>query len=180
MLDKSLEIAAKLFYKTILTHIINPDLEEIKKNNLTQVQLSCMYFVCVHNEPSVGAIADGLSTSDAAAVKLIDRLVKKGLLLREEDMVDRRVQKIKLTEQGQELLEKYCTKQTKLFNAIVDRMPKEAVNSLKEGLTEFLRAALIKPEQVNEICLKCGWDHIPDCPGNVRYKELTGLEKENV
>jgi DNA-binding MarR family transcriptional regulator len=180
MENRRIEITAKLFYKTILTQIINIDLEDVAKNKLTQVQFFCMYYVFVHNEPSVGAIADGLNTSDAAAVKLIDRLVKKKLLLREEDPFDRRVLKIKLTAQGQELLERYCTTQTELFNNIIKMMPEEAVSSLAYGLSEFLKAALLKPEHVDAVCLKCGWKHIPDCPGNVRYIELTGQEKENV
>lgn len=180
MNNKRLEIAAKLFYRAILTQIINLDLEYITKEELTQVQLYCMYFVSVHNDPSVGAIADGLAISDAAAVKLIDRLVKKDLLIREEDRADRRVLKIKLTEHGQSLVEKYCSKQTIIFNEIIERMPIEAVSALESGLTEFLKAALLDPEQIDEICLKCGWEHIPECPGNIRYIELTGKGKEKI
>lgn len=177
---KRLEIAAKLFYKAILTQIINLDLEDMTKEELTQVQIYCMYFVSGHDRPSVGTIADGLVISDAAAVKLIDRLVKKDILVREEDRADRRALKIKLTEHGQSLLEKYCSKQTKIFNEIIERMPIEAVSALEKGLTEFLKAALQDAEQIDEICLKCGWQHIPECPGNERYIELTGRGKEKI
>lgn len=180
MHNKTLEIAAKLFYRTILTLIINPDLEHMPGEELTQVQLSCLHFVCLHNEPSVGAIAEGLAISDAAAVKLIDRLVNKNLLVREEAREDRRVLKIKLTSQGASILEKYNSVQTQLFNEIIKRMPQEAVDALAQGLTEFLRAALVKPEQIDEVCLRCGWEHFPECPGNVRYLELTGEEKKEV
>ncbi|PKM88680.1 MAG: hypothetical protein CVU87_06905 [Firmicutes bacterium HGW-Firmicutes-12] len=180
MENRKLEIASKLFYKTILAQIINLDLEDVAKNKLTQVQLSCMYYVYVHNEPSVGAIAGGLHTSDAAAVKLIDRLVKRNLLLREEAHEDRRVLRIKLTIQGRDLLERYCAMQKEHFNEIIKNMSKEAVGSLEYGLSEFLKVALVEPEQVDDICLKCGWEHIPDCPGNVRYIELTGHEKEKI
>lgn len=180
MSNRRLEIAAKLFYRTILTQIINLDLKEISAEKLTPVQLYCMYYVFVHGEPSVGSVADGLAVSDAAAVKLIDRLVRKDLLIREEDRSDRRILKIKLTEQGRVLVGKYTAKQSEIFDEIIARMTQEARTSLEIGLTGFLEAALLKPEQIEEICLKCGWEHIPECPGNVRYMELTGKQKEKV
>ncbi|MDX9872236.1 MAG: MarR family transcriptional regulator [Clostridia bacterium] len=180
MARTSLEIAAKLFYRTILTHVVNPQGEEIKKEGLTPVQLSCMYFVYVHHEPSVGSIAEGLRISNAATVKLIDRLVKKDFLVREEDKADRRMLKIKLTAPGLELVKKHFTGQTKLFNKIIERMSPEGASALETGLTAFLSAALVTPEQIEEICLMCGFEHLPDCPGNVRYKGLTGRNKEQV
>lgn len=176
----SLEIAAKLFYRTILTHVVNPQSEKIKNEGLTSVQLACMHFIYVHKEPSVGAIADGLRISNAATVKLIDRLVKKELLLREEDKADRRVLKIKLTNSGLDLVKEHFTGQTRLFDEIIRRMTPEDAQALEAGLTAFLVAALVTPEQIEEICLMCGFEHLPDCPGNVRYKGLSGHDKKQV
>lgn len=177
---KVTENAAKLFYKTIHTVIIAPSLAKVSNGKLTRTQLACLHYVYRHDEPSVGAIACGLRISDAAAVKLIDRLVRKKLLTREEDPDDRRVHKIMLTSQGKEILEEYNSAQTRLFSQIIMKMPQEDVDALERGLKQFLRAALVKPEQIDEICQRCGWEHFSECPGNVRYLELTGHEKTNV
>ena len=176
---KALENTAKLFYKTIHTVIINPSLGRTSGGKLTGTQLACLHYVYRHDEPSVGAIACGLGISSAAAVKLIDRLVRKKLLTREEDPDDRRVLKIIITLRGKEILEEYNSAQNQLFSQIIMKMSKEDVDALERGLTQFLRAALVKPEQIDEVCQRCGWDHFSECPGNMRYLELTGHEKTN-
>ncbi|HEY8464714.1 MAG TPA: MarR family transcriptional regulator [Bacillota bacterium] len=173
-----LEKAALLFFRTMITRVIGPGLKELADQQLTQVQLACMRFVYLHPDPSVGEIANGLAISNAAAAKLIDRLVKRAILIREEDQTDRRVLKIKLTPAGRLLLETFIATETQQFEKIIRKMPPEAVNSLQEGLTAFLAAALVTPEEINAICLKCGWDHTFNCPGNLRYYQLTGRNRD--
>jgi DNA-binding MarR family transcriptional regulator len=170
----------RLFCQAVLFRILKPALDELTKQDLTQVQLSCIRFVRQHPEPSVGMIADGLGVSNAAAAKLTDRLVKKGFLTREEDPHDRRVLKIKLNPEGLKLLEKVCYLESEFFTSILERMTPESLTKLEQGMEAFLKAALNNPEQIDEICLKCGWNHQLDCPGNIRYRELTGHDKEKV
>lgn len=180
MEEEKLQRTLRLFCQTIGGRVFKSALEDIAEEDLTQVQFACIRFVHLHPEPSVGMIADGLGVSDAASAKLIDRLVKKGLLTREEDPQDRRVLKIKLTNNGQGLLESVCSVETKFFESIFKQMPSKTLLELENGITGFLKVALEKPEQVDEICLKCGWSHELDCVGNLRYRELTGNDKEEV
>jgi len=180
LVEKKLEVSAKLFCRTLQTLIYTPDLIPECDNKLTNTQLACLYFVCVHNEPSVGDIANGLTISNAAAVKLIDRLVKKGYLARIGVPEDRRVLKIKLTSAGMNILEKYSSEQTRVFGRIIRQMTPQARDALEQGLIEFLKAALVTPELIEKVCLRCGWEHFPDCPGNQKYKELTGADKSSV
>lgn len=180
MKEERFQRIARLFCQAVLFRVLKPALDELAKQDLTQVQLSCIRFVHQHPEPSVGMIADGLGVSAAAAAKLIDRLVKKNFLIREEDPQDRRVLKIKLTAEGLKLLESVCSLEADFFASILKRMPSSSLAALEQGILDFLKAALEKPEQVDEICLKCGWSHDLDCPGNLRYRELTGHDKEKV
>ena len=173
-----LEKTARLFCRTLLCRVNEPGLKEMAEEQLTQVQLACMRFVHLHPDPSVGDIADGLTISDAASAKLIDRLVKKGILTRQEDPADRRVLKIKLTTAGLEFLETVNQIESNQFEQIIAKMPPAAVTALQEGLTAFLTAALASPEDIDSSCLKCGWEHIEDCPGNLRYVELTGQQRK--
>lgn len=180
MEEKELQRTIRLFCQAINSLVFKPALEQLTDEDLTQVQLSCIRFTHLHPDPSVGMIADGLGISDAAAAKLIDRLVKKGLLIREEDPQDRRVLKIKLTEAGQKVLESVCSVENENFASILRQMPPKSLRDLERGIGDFLKIALAKPEQVDEICLKCGWSHELDCAGNLRYRELTGEDKEKV
>lgn len=171
--------AAKLFYRTIITKVIEPGLAGLGDDQLTQVQLLCMRFVYLHPDCSVGNIADGLAVSDAASAKLVDRLVKKQILTRTEDPVDRRVLKIKLTAAGDRLLERAGQIEQERFKQIIAQMAPEAVTALAGGLEAFLSAALVSAEDIEAVCLKCGWDHLVECPGNLRYHQLTGKDKEH-
>ncbi len=179
-MDEKFQRTVRLFCQAVMSRVFKPALDQLTNEDLTQVQLSCIRFAHLHPEPSVGMIADGLGVSDAAAAKLIDRLVKKRLLTREEDPEDRRVLKIKLTEAGQKLLERACSLEAEYFSSIFRRMPLESLMELERGVISFLKTALEKPEQVDEICLKCGWNHDLDCIGNRRYRELTGRDKDEV
>ncbi len=180
MESKKLQRTVRLFCQAVSSRVFKPALDKLTDEDLTQVQLSCIRFAHLHPESSVGMIADGLGVSDAAAAKLIDRLVKKGLLIREEDSQDRRVLKIKLTEAGQNMLESVCSMEDSYFASVLRQMPSKSLQDLEHGIVDFLKVALEKPEQVDEICLKCGWSHELDCVGNLRYRELTGRDKEKV
>lgn len=179
-MEERFQRTVRLFSQAVLYLVLKPALDELAKQDLTQVQLSCIRFTHHHPEASVGTIADGLGVSAAAAAKLIDRLVKKDLLTREVDPQDRRVLKIKVTPEGQKLLKSICSLETEFFTTILKRMPPDSLEALERGIVNFLKAALENPEQVDEICLKCGWSHDLDCPGNLRYHELTGHDKEKV
>jgi DNA-binding MarR family transcriptional regulator len=172
--------SSKLFCQAIIHRVLKPSLASIEKEQLTEVQLTCLKYVKVHNEPSVGEIADGLAISNAASAKLIDRLVRKKLMTREEDSQDRRVLKINLTFKGKELLDGIEKVEIEQLMNIIKQMSSSEVEALELGLNGFLKAALKTPEQVDEICLRCGWNHVTNCPGNLRYHELTGNDKNKV
>lgn len=175
-----LEKTAQLFCQSILHCVVKPALNEIGNEELTDVQLTCLRFVRLHPDPSVGEIAEGLNVSNAASAKLIDRLVKKGLLTREEDQRDRRVLKIKLTQDSEKLLNRANEIQTRQFQDILSRMSAAEVNVFESGLISFINAASIEAKQIEEICLRCGWDHVAECPGNAIYRQLTGKNREKV
>jgi DNA-binding MarR family transcriptional regulator len=56
-------------------------------------------------QPSIGELAERLQLQHHSAVELIDRTVERGLLERRRDTDDRRRVLIRLTRQGQEVLE---------------------------------------------------------------------------
>lgn len=178
---KLLELSAKLFCRAVNEEVTNRSLRDLPEaEQLTQVQMACVRFVHLHPDSSVGEIAAGLMISNAAAAKLIDRLVKRHLLVREEDSQDRRVLKIKLTTEAQKVLEQAVRLEQHYFNEIVSRMDPGMAENLQLALNEFLNAALQNPEAVDAICLWCGREHLDECTGNLRYRELTGKDRSKI
>jgi DNA-binding MarR family transcriptional regulator len=159
--------------------IVRPSLADLGDDELTYVQFDCLRYVYLHHEPSVGAVAEGLGISKAASTKLIHRLVLKGLLERREDPTDRRLLQLLLTPTGKVFVEKIQADQTEHYKRIFERMPKEDLEALMKGMTSFLSAGLMTKEDVDKICLHCGWLHLSSCAGNQVYLKLTGQEKEN-
>jgi MarR family transcriptional regulator, organic hydroperoxide resistance regulator len=171
---------AKLFCQAMTLRLVRAALAQLSDTALTEVQLACLRFVRLHPDPSVGAIADGLGVSDAAAAKLIDRLVKRNLLRREEHNIDRRVLKIKLTGEGKKLIQQVDDFEEHEFQTIIARMKPAELKALQDGLSAFIKAALRSPEEIEKACLRCGVAHFSDCPGNLLYKELTGRDRTGV
>jgi DNA-binding MarR family transcriptional regulator len=178
--SSNLERVTKLFCHTVSCRVLKPSLEKLAKDELTEVQLACMRYAYLHPEPSVGEIAEGLGISNAASAKLIDRLVRKSLLLREEDPIDRRVLQIKLTPAGGKLLEEINRIERAKFEAVYAKMSAAEREALELGLDGFLKAALETPEQIEEVCLRCGFTHDPECSGNRLYLKLAGHDRWKV
>lgn len=175
-----MELLVKLFCQSLKEVVFRPALRDVGDDDLTEVQLVCMRYIHLHKNASVGEVAGGLAISNAASTKLIDRLVHKGLVAREEDRKDRRILRMELTKAGERLFNLYKEAETKRLNGLFAQMDEEHRKALRQGLEGFLVAALTKPEDVDRVCLKCGGSHQSSCPGQLIYHELTGLDKENV
>ena len=70
----------------------------------------------------VSDIGGHLGITNAAASMMVDRLVQMGLLERNEDRQDRRLRHLKLTEQGQALVERGIDSPARL-DGVADQQP---------------------------------------------------------
>lgn len=69
--------------------------------DLSLSQLRALLVLWRADEPvSLGALAQGVGLSDAAAVRMVDGLLRHGLVARREDEHDRRVKRIALSASG--------------------------------------------------------------------------------
>ena len=60
-------------------------------NDLSRSQWEGALFIQRHADCSIRELAEGLDVSHPAAVKLVERLQRKGLIVRRESSADRRV-----------------------------------------------------------------------------------------
>lgn len=178
--DFRIELLTKLFCQTLTEVVRRPAYQEALEQELTEVQVDCMRYIYLHHLPSIGEIAAGLGISNAAATKLVNRLVLKDWVERKEDPKDRRVLQMRLTETGERLMEQVRQRESLNLSTVLNRMDRDDQELLCRGLEGFLTAALKEKKWVDRVCLRCGWAHRTECPGNQIYRSMTGMEKDRV
>lgn len=75
-------------------------------SGLTAPQLVVLRTITEADEPSVSTIARAVSLSNATVTGILDRLQSRGLVSRRRSRTDRRVVRISLTPEGQELVDR--------------------------------------------------------------------------
>ncbi len=144
------------------------------EHQLSTVQFLALRFIGLHERPTPGDAAQALGISNAAATKLIDRLVKKGLVSRVEDPTDRRERRLGLTERGVGVFAVISEAGSEQIALTLSRLSHRDRTALRQGLRAFLAATLADPAAVRRVCLHCGREHEPDCPGEGLYRQLGG------
>ena len=83
-------------------------LRALDESGLTFTQIKALFALAgVRDEPhTLKSLADALGLSDPAASRAAEGLVKRGLVAREEDELDRRVRRLSPTQAGRELAER--------------------------------------------------------------------------
>jgi len=116
-------------------------MQELCQNKLTLSQFLLLGLLHKQKECNMSHLADFMQVSLPTITGVVDRLVRQGLVLRLSDPNDRRLVKIKLTPQGQSLLQKIFQQRRKtikeLFCQVSDYDRKEylrILNSIKERI----------------------------------------------
>jgi len=134
-----------------------------KQVQVTLVQLQCLQFIHAHHKVLIGDIAKSRGISYPAATKAISRLEEKGLVAREHDPADRRNIFVRLTDCGRFLATQILPEKLRRMKALLDEMPGDKREALREGLAAFLKVALTDLVLLDQVCLHCGKDHDETC-----------------
>lgn len=76
-----------------------------RESGLSMSHFGALFHINRIGSCGVTEIGEHLGVTSAAASQMLDRLVQHGFILREEDPDDRRVRRIELTAEGQQVLE---------------------------------------------------------------------------
>lgn len=95
----------------------------LKQHELSMPQLGALHFLRAQGPQSVSSIADHLNLSRTATSHLVDRLVRKSLVQRQEDPSDRRQKRITLSGRGDELIAEVHTRSAASMEALIERVP---------------------------------------------------------
>lgn len=89
---------------SLLARFKQEQLRLAEEHSLTPVQLIALYMIERHGELAMGKVAHVLHCDPSNVTGIVDRLVSRRLITREESIADRRTKTIALTSAGQKLM----------------------------------------------------------------------------
>jgi DNA-binding MarR family transcriptional regulator len=94
--------------------------------DLSLIQLGVLLLLDAEGERTIKAVAEELGRSLSATSRLLDQLVRRGLLTRREDPLDRRVKRVAISDAGRALLAKIERRRAAAQLAVMARLPAAA------------------------------------------------------
>jgi DNA-binding MarR family transcriptional regulator len=117
--------------------------------NLTIAQLKSLFFINYQGHTSSKMLAKALHVTPPNVTGIIDRLVQQGLVSREENPENRRMQLLTVTEKGVTLLRDLDKRIINPFSRILVHLKTEDLSALAVGLTALVEAAEFNKENQN-------------------------------
>lgn len=109
--------------------------------NLTIGQLKSLIFIDFEGSTCVKDLARALKMAPPNATKLVDSLVKEGLVSREENPDDRRLLLLKTTSKGKTLIANLRESAIKQMSDLLTQFSLDELRSLAKGLSPFIKLA---------------------------------------
>lgn len=95
---------------------------------------------------SLGTLAEAVGISDAAAVRMVDGLLKCGLAVRREDDHDRRIKRIGLTATGTDAVRRLVTAKREGLEALAESLPARDLDRLIAALAPIVSRLQCEPQ----------------------------------
>ena len=108
--------------------------------NLTMSQLKILFMLRLHGASGGQELAHLMGVSAATMTGIVDRLVLAGYVTRREDPHDRRVRRIELSADGEELLDTITTAGEEHQRRMLDRMTADELTVLADAMQILTRA----------------------------------------
>jgi DNA-binding MarR family transcriptional regulator len=144
-----------LFSEIVVKTMTVQLLRELDELDITLSQLQALTLIAERKKCPVGRIAEGLSVTHPAAVKLVDKLARKGLVTRGVAEADHRQSEIGITPEGLRLVNQVRHERTQRLSQVLDRMEAADRQALIQGLEAFVTAALRGNAALDQICVSC-------------------------
>lgn len=169
-----------IFVNVIDTVLTQRAIQGAPCDDLSLSQWAGMLFIQRHENCAIRELAEGLKVSHPAAVKLVERLVRKDLINRRESATDRRVVELRLSPSGIRCVDHVRDERAQALERIVSRMRPEDSEALLIGIQGFVHAALIDEDTVDAVCLHCGIEHVKECLVSQAESEITHADRVGV
>ncbi len=133
-------LAALMRASTVITAIVVRSLNSVTPQ-LTVVQARVLVIVWALGTANVNAVADGLGVNASNASRTCDRLVRSGLLTREQADDDRRHVVLRLSDAGQALIDSVMHHRCTELERIASRLSPTQQTQLRRAVEAFTAAA---------------------------------------
>nr|WP_281065570.1 MarR family transcriptional regulator [Jiella sonneratiae] len=112
----------------------------LKGQELPVQHLVAMFKILVDGPQSVAAIATEVGLTQTAASRMVDKMVRAGLVDRTENPDDRRRKRLTLTKKGETLLEELPVVTIRVYEDILSALPGDVIADLSAPLAALCRA----------------------------------------
>jgi DNA-binding MarR family transcriptional regulator len=112
----------------MFTRIISALARTLRDRDLSVAELAALHLCDEDPDLLQSQLADHLNLSAPAASRLIDGLVGRELLRREESAADRRARHVKLTPRGHALLDTLAEVRMTIFDRLLGSMPRALIS----------------------------------------------------
>lgn len=138
---KSFEQALREWAQVFMHRSMREYLGWVKESGLSHSQLATLMRLHHSGSCPVSGIGQDLQVSAAAASQIVDRLVQQGLLRRDEDDHDRRIRRVTLTPQGQQVVRQAIESRVAWTQQLVAALEPDRQLAIIESLERLTRAA---------------------------------------
>ncbi len=151
-------------FSLAMEHLVETRVQhEIAGDRLSRSQWKLLEIFALSDVRNVTDLATYQGVSTAAASKAADRLVRLGLLNREEDLEDRRHICLSLSEEGQRIMREYASAVESRIAKVFPRVEPQQARRLAREVDDLTASAVVGREELERICLQCGLNRHEPC-----------------
>ena len=121
---------AERFTRQMFARIVTALARTLREHELSVAQLATLYLLDERGTMRVGEIATELERSAPAASRIVDDLVRQGLVARDEDATDRRARVLALTTAGNAFVARSSEARVRTIAEVAGTMPTVAFRTL--------------------------------------------------
>jgi len=115
-------------------------------------QFKCLHVIAEAEGLKMLEVSSRMEVGLPAASQIVDRLVKKGLLNRQQDQQDRRVVRLSLSDHARESIDIYRALRQSRLSEVLEHLSEDELRCATDGLIILASAAEIVEENEKDLC----------------------------
>jgi DNA-binding MarR family transcriptional regulator len=148
--------STQVFASSVTDVIEKRLLREVGPRQLTSSQFKLLKLVALTDAQTIGDVAEFLGVSNAAASKAVDKLVRQGLLVRNEAQSDRRAIQLSLTAASRRVQSAYDAARDRKLASVFREFRAQDLQRTADLLDRLSANIVDHTAQADELCLQCG------------------------
>lgn len=137
--QKTLGSPLERFTRMMFSRIIAGLARALHEEDFSVAQVAALHLVDQEGPVRVTALATSLGLSASAGSRLVDGLVQRGLLARQEDPEDRRAKTLELTPLGRRFVDQASVERVRVIMETARSLPAEISAAILSAISAFQR-----------------------------------------